>query len=71
VVRTHLRPPVVPARCHLGGQQGFRSSSAKLGLRRQPLTCKGVAVTVQIAAITGFLVDDHIRGAGKLVTGNG
>jgi hypothetical protein len=31
----------------------------------------GVAVTVQIAAIAGFLVDDHIRGVGKLVTGNG
>jgi hypothetical protein len=28
-------------------------------------------VTVQIAATVGSLVDDHIRGAGKLVTGNG
>jgi len=27
-------------------------------------------VTVQIATIVGSLVDDHIRGAGKLVTGN-
>jgi hypothetical protein len=26
---------------------------------------------VQIAVAVGSLVDDHIRGAGKLVTGNG
>jgi hypothetical protein len=35
------------------------------------LTCTGVAMTVQFAAIVGSLIDDHIRGAGKLVTGNG
>jgi hypothetical protein len=29
------------------------------------------AVTVQFAAIGGSLIGNHIRGAGKLVTGNG
>jgi hypothetical protein len=63
-VRSCRHPPIASLGWH-PDQEG------ELRLRRQPLACTGVAVTVQIAAIAGFLVDDHIRGADKLLTGNG